>query len=120
MIIRVAGAAHAALLNEELTAALGAGMFIGRHSADEVFVECADEDEADAMAVITAHLARTQQQQDAAVRDWRARGVVDATDRVAFEHLFDLENRTRVLESRPTITKQQYRQALIDRWKQLN
>lgn len=52
--------------------------------------------------------------------DNRAIRAIDSTDRLQYEHLFELENRIRVLESRPTVTAAQYRQALINRWKELN
>lgn len=52
--------------------------------------------------------------------DARAARAVDGVDRLQFEHLFDLENRTRTLEGLSTITRVQYRNALINRWKALN
>jgi hypothetical protein len=52
--------------------------------------------------------------------DKRAARAIDSMDRLQFEHLFDLENRTRVLELKTPITRTQYRQALINRWKELN
>lgn len=52
--------------------------------------------------------------------DRRAQTAIDSTDRLQFEHLFELENRTRVLEVKLPITRAQYRDALIARWKQLN
>lgn len=52
--------------------------------------------------------------------DLRAGRVVDAIDRLQFEHLFDLENRTRALEGKAPITRAQYRTALMNRWKELN
>jgi hypothetical protein len=52
--------------------------------------------------------------------DKRAARAIDNIDRLQFEHLFDLENRTRVLELKAPITRAQYRQALINRWKELN
>lgn len=45
---------------------------------------------------------------------------IDRMDRLQFEHLFELENRTRVLELKTPVTRLQYRQALINRWKELN
>lgn len=53
-------------------------------------------------------------------QDKRAARAIDSIDRLQFEHLFDLENRTRILELKTPITKAQYRQALIDKWKTLN
>lgn len=53
-------------------------------------------------------------------QDKRAARAIDAMDRLQFEHLFDLENRTRILELKTPITRAQYRQALIDKWKTLN
>lgn len=52
--------------------------------------------------------------------DNRAARAIDGLDRLQFEHLFDLENRTRVLEGKTQITRAQYRDALIARWKVLN
>lgn len=52
--------------------------------------------------------------------DKRAIRAIDGMDRLQFEHLFDLENRTRALEFKAPITRAQYRQALINRWKELN
>jgi hypothetical protein len=53
-------------------------------------------------------------------QDKRAGRAIDGMDRLQFEHLFDLENRVRVLEARPQITRIQYRDALIAKWKTLN
>jgi hypothetical protein len=52
--------------------------------------------------------------------DKRAGRAIDGMDRLQFEHLFDLENRTRVLEAKLPITREQYRTALINRWKQIH
>lgn len=52
--------------------------------------------------------------------DNRAIRAIDAIDRLQFEHLFDLENRTRAMEGKEPITLVQYRDALISRWKALN
>jgi hypothetical protein len=52
--------------------------------------------------------------------DKRAERFIDGIDRLQFEHLFNLENRTRVLEARSQITKAQYRDMLIVKWKELN
>lgn len=71
------------------------------------------EEEAAALAQKTAWDAANTQ-------DMRAARVVDGIDRLQFEHLFDLENRTRILELKPQITRAQYRDALIARWKALN
>lgn len=65
-------------------------------------------------AIIVDEAAWTQ------YRDQLAAQSIDAMDRLQFEHLFDLENRTRILELKTPITRAQYRQALIDRWKTLN
>lgn len=43
-----------------------------------------------------------------------------AIDRFLFEVNFDQENRLRLLEAKPEITRVQYRNALITRWKELN
>lgn len=52
--------------------------------------------------------------------DKRAVRAIDSLDRLQFEHLFNLENRTRVLELKTQITRAQYRDALINLWKSLN
>lgn len=52
--------------------------------------------------------------------DMRAARSIDAIDRLQFEHLFDLENRMRAREGLGAITRLQYRNALINRWKALN
>lgn len=52
--------------------------------------------------------------------DEKAALAVDAKDRLLFEIEFDQENRIRAIELRPAITRAQYRDALIARWKQLN
>lgn len=52
--------------------------------------------------------------------DKRAIRAIDGLDRLQFEHLFNLENRTRVLELKTQITRAQYRDALINLWKSLN
>jgi putative heme iron utilization protein len=56
----------------------------------------------------------------AALKDQDAAFAIDGIDRLQFEHLFDLENRTRAIEGQPQITRAQYRNALINRWKALN
>jgi hypothetical protein len=68
----------------------------------------------------SAALARQAAWEADNTQDKRAERAIDGLDRVQFEHLFDLENRVRSLEGRFAITKAQYRQALIDRWKLLN
>ena len=52
--------------------------------------------------------------------DKRAMRAIDGMDRLQFEHLFNLENRTRVLELKTQITRAQYRDALINLWKSIN
>lgn len=52
--------------------------------------------------------------------DKRAIRAIDGLDRLQFEHLFNLENRTRVLELKTPITRLQYREALINLWKSIN
>jgi hypothetical protein len=52
--------------------------------------------------------------------DMRAMRAIDGLDRLQFEHLFDLENRMRAQEGLGEITKVQYRNALINRWKAIN
>lgn len=52
--------------------------------------------------------------------DKRAIRAIDGLDRLQFEHLFNLENRTRVLELKTQITRLQYRDALINLWKSIN
>ena len=54
-----------------------------------------------------------------ALKDQDAIRAIDGMDRLQFEHLFELENRTRVLEAKLPITREQYRNALIERWKVL-
>lgn len=54
------------------------------------------------------------------LKDADAIKAIDGVDRLQFEHLFRLENRTRVLEGKLQITKAQYRDALIAEWKTLN
>jgi len=66
-------------------------------------------------------LAQWEAEYDAQfTHDARAARAVDGTDRLQYEHLFELENRMRVLEGSPTVSAAQYRTALINRWKQLN
>lgn len=55
-----------------------------------------------------------------ALHDADAIAAIDGIDRLQFEHLFNLENRTRVLELKTPITKAQYRDALIAKWKEIN
>ena len=52
--------------------------------------------------------------------DVRAARAVDAEDRLLFEINFDHENRIRALEGKAVITRAQYRDALVARWKLLN
>lgn len=52
--------------------------------------------------------------------DKRAIRAIDGLDRLQFEHLFNLENRMRVLEAKLPITRLQYRDALINLWKSIN
>lgn len=64
----------------------------------------------------------TQQEIDDVVSpsvDVKAAIAVDSIDRLSFEVNFDQENRIRVLEGKPTITRVQYRTALINAWKAL-
>lgn len=68
----------------------------------------------------TAALALKTAWDAANTQDIRAAIAIDAIDRLQFEHLFDLENRTRALELKVAITRAQYRDALITRWKTLN
>jgi len=56
----------------------------------------------------------------AALRDQDAALAIDGMDRLQFEHLFDLENRMRAVEAQPQITRAQYRNALIAKWKTLH
>jgi hypothetical protein len=53
-------------------------------------------------------------------QDERAAMAVDAKERLAFEIDYDQESRLRVIEGKVPITKAQYRDALIARWKTLN
>ena len=67
--------------------------------------------------------APTQAEIDAVLApsiDVRASNAVDAEDRLLFEINFDQENRIRALEGKAAITRAQYRDALVARWKQLN
>ena len=57
---------------------------------------------------------------EAALKDSDAIAAIDGIDRLQFEHLFNLENRMRVLEAKPAITREQYKTALIAQWKALN
>ena len=45
---------------------------------------------------------------------------VDGRDKLMFEINYDQENRLRIQEARPQITKIQYRNALIQAWKDMN
>lgn len=65
--------------------------------------------------------AVTEQQVLYSEMDKEANGVVsiDKKDRLFFEINFDQENRIRVLEGKSKITKQQYKDALIDLYKTL-
>lgn len=54
------------------------------------------------------------------LKDGDAAKAIDGIDRLQFEHLFRLENRTRLLEGKLAITRAQYRDALIAEWKTLN
>ncbi len=68
-----------------------------------------------------ATLAQWQAEYDAQFTlDGRAANAVDAMDRLQFTHLFELENRMRVLEGQLTVSVAAYRNALINKWKQLN
>lgn len=51
--------------------------------------------------------------------DEAAAQAIDAIDRLQFRHLFNLENRVRIIESRPQVTMEQYRAAMIQLWKDL-
>lgn len=57
---------------------------------------------------------------DAAAPDRKASGAVDAVDRLQFEVDFEIENRMRAREGQAAVTRVQYRNALIARWKALN
>jgi hypothetical protein len=54
-----------------------------------------------------------------ALQDTRAQRYIDGLDRLWFEVNFDQENRVRALEGKAAITRAQYRDALINRWKAL-
>lgn len=71
------------------------------------------EEEAAAIARATAEAA-------ANTPDAEGARAVDAIDRLDFEVDFDQENRIRALELKAPITRSQYRDALIARWKVLN
>lgn len=68
------------------------------------------EEEAEALAVKAAWDAEN-------TPDARAARAIDSMDRLQFEHLFELENRVRVLEGKAAVTIAQYRNVLIARWK---
>lgn len=53
-------------------------------------------------------------------KDDLAAAASDAIDRLEFDVLFNTENRIRTLEGKAAITRVQYRDALIARWKVLN
>lgn len=67
-----------------------------------------------------AALAAAAVNQQANSLDSRAARSIDSMDRLLFELEFDQENRVRVLESKASLTRAQYRDALIARWKSLN
>lgn len=54
------------------------------------------------------------------LQDAHAQQATDAISRLEFEIWFGQENRIRVLELKPAITRVQYRNALIAAWKTLN
>lgn len=54
------------------------------------------------------------------VADRRGSLAVDGMDRLIFEYFFNLENRIRVLEARPVITRSALKTALINFWKTIN
>jgi hypothetical protein len=56
----------------------------------------------------------------ATIQDMKAQSSIDAEDRLLFEINFDQENRIRAIEGKEAITRAQYRDALVARWKQLN
>ncbi len=58
---------------------------------------------------------------DAAALDREAEKVININkkDKLLFEINFDQENRIRVLEGNPTVTKQQYKDALVAQYKAL-
>ncbi len=53
-------------------------------------------------------------------QDTRAVLAIDSVDRLQFEVLFNHETRVRALEALAPITRSQFRDALIARWKTLN
>ena len=68
---------------------------------------------------IDAALAKKAAEDEYNSLDNRAVRVVDSTDRLWFDVNFNQENRIRVLEGKATITKAQYRDALIAAYKAL-
>jgi hypothetical protein len=71
--------------------------------------------------VVAAYFTRQRPgQEELPTQNARAMFEVDAQDRLLFELEFDQENRLRVLEGKAAVTKAQYRDALIARWKALN
>lgn len=78
-----------------------------RHRADHLSEEIADDH-----PEVVAYLAGP-----VLTEDERAAKAVDKVNRFLFEIYFDLENRMRVREGRPTITRAQYRNGLIAAYK---
>lgn len=70
-------------------------------------------------AEIDAALARKAEEDAYRSLDNVATRAIDAVDRLWFEIKFNQENRIRVLEGKPQITKAQYRDALIAAYKAL-
>lgn len=82
-------------------------------TGEKTVITLSSEEEAGALALQAAWDAEN-------TLDAKAIRTVDALDRLQFEHLFDLENRARVLEAKLPITRAQYRNTLIERWKALH
>jgi hypothetical protein len=56
----------------------------------------------------------------ATIADIKAQAFADAVERVQFRMLFNLNNRVLVLEAKPQLTVPQFKQQVVDLWKQLN
>jgi hypothetical protein len=118
--LRKVGTIDAALLRNELETVLGAAgtpqrWYLNTVPGEAVVFFDSPILPAAVQAVLDAHAPTA-----AATLDLRAQIAADGLGLLAFEVLFDLENRTRVLELKAPLTRLQYRAALIARWKILN
>lgn len=76
-------------------------------------VELTDKEIADAQARTAAEAAANHP-------DVLAPKAVHAMDRLYFQYLFLLDNRTRALEGAPALTESQFREQMIALWKLIN